>query len=226
MRGVTVAFDLDGTMVDTAPDLIAALDHLLGRLGLPPSDPAVAIPAVGHGARAMIDRAVHALGHRVDPADMDPLIEEFIAFYAQNIAVGSRPFPGLEGTLHALKGGGTRLAVCTNKREALARKLLDELSLSHFFDALAGGDTYPERKPDPAHLLNVIRAAGGDPSAAVMVGDSSADVGAARAAGVPVVLVDFGYADAALNADAVISHFAELPAAVAALTRGPARDAV
>ncbi|MBC8050472.1 MAG: phosphoglycolate phosphatase [Chitinophagales bacterium] len=217
MRGVTVVFDLDGTMVDTAPDLMAALDHLLVKLGLPPSDPEVVLPEVGHGARAMIDRAIHALGHKVDPADLDPMVEDFIAYYRDNIAVKSRPFPGFEIEIAWLAREGARLAVCTNKREDLARKLLTELKLDGYFHAVLGGDTLAMRKPHPGHLLATIEAANGNATNAVMVGDSAADIDAARAASVPSIAVDFGYSGepvSALKPDAIIHHFRELRAAV------------
>jgi phosphoglycolate phosphatase len=213
MRGVTVVFDLDGTMVDTAPDLIAALDHLFAKLGLPPSDPAVALPAVGHGARAIIDAAVNAIGYKIPPEGYDPLVEQFVAYYRENIAVKSRAFPGFEKAAQALITEGAVLAVCTNKREDLARKLLNELNLSRYFQAVVGGDTLAVRKPHPRHVLGAISAAGGDPARAVMVGDSAADVGAAKAAGVPVVAVQFGYSAEsaqALGADVVITHFDQL----------------
>lgn len=217
MRDLTVVFDLDGTMVDTAPDLISALDHLLGKLGLPPSDPEVALPEVGHGARAMIDKAIHALGHKVSPQDLDPMVEDFIAYYRDNIAVKSRPFPGFEDEARWLSAQGARLAVCTNKREELARKLLRELRLDGLFLSIVGGDSLAVRKPHPDHLLATIKAAGGDASRAVMVGDSAADVDAARAAGVPVIAVDFGYSGEpvkALKPDAIIHHFNELRGAL------------
>ncbi len=222
MRGVTVVFDLDGTMVDTAPDLIAALDHLLVKLGLPASDPEVALPAVGHGARVMIERAIHALGHKVAAEDLDPMVEDFIAYYRDNIAVKSRPFPGFEAEAQWLSAQGARLAVCTNKREELARKLLIELKFDGYFHSILGGDSLAVRKPHPGHLLGAIEAAAGDASRAAMVGDSAADVDAARAAGVPVIAVDFGYSGepvAALKPDVIIRHFNELRGALQTVFR-------
>jgi phosphoglycolate phosphatase len=144
----------------------------------------------------------------------------FLDYYARNIAVGSRPFEGTVAALNRFKNAGARLAVCTNKAEAMSRRLLDALNLSPLFSAIAGRDTFPVYKPHPDHLLGTIRLAGGDNARAVMVGDSRIDIATAKAAAVPVVAVSFGYTDTPvreLGPDEVIDHYEELEPAVAAL---------
>lgn len=223
MNGTTIVFDLDGTLIDTAPDLARAVNHVLAGLGHPPV-PAPSIRAeVSHGAKEMLRKAVKIAGATLTEADLDRLYQtELLTHYAGNIAVDSRPFPGLLAAVEALETVGARLAVCTNKWESLSRQLLSELGLAHRFSAIAGRDTFPVMKPHPDHLLGAIRLAGGDPSRAVMVGDSTTDVRAARAAGVPVIGVSFGYLDvpvADLGADRLIHHYDELLAALAAVTK-------
>lgn len=223
MNGTTIVFDLDGTLIDTAPDLARAVNHVLAGLGHPPV-PAPSIRAeVSHGAKEMLRKAVKIAGATLTEADLDRLYQtELLTHYAGNIAVDSRPFPGLLAAVEALETAGARLAVCTNKWESLSRQLLSELGLAHRFSAIAGRDTFPVMKPHPDHLLGAIRLAGGDPSRAVMVGDSTTDVRAARAAGVPVIGVSFGYLDvpvADLGADRLIHHYDELLAALAAVTK-------
>lgn len=212
-----VAFDLDGTLVDTAPDLLDALDHVLGAHKIPPVDREAARNMIGGGARALITRALGSEGISLADAEVDAMMKRFIAYYADNIAVGSRPFPGLLGALDRLSARGVSLAVCTNKLEHLARLLLDALELTPRFSVITGADTYARSKPDPLPLLSTIAAAGGAPARAVMVGDSITDVLTARATGVPVVAVSFGYTEtpaAELGADALIHHFDELEQAV------------
>jgi phosphoglycolate phosphatase len=216
----TIVFDLDGTLVDTAPDLINALNHVLDREGLSPLPLASARNMIGAGARKLIERGMEAEGRIVGPEEMNRLTADFIAHYADNIAVESRPFDGLEAALDILAGRGCRLAVCTNKLEWLSKRLLDELGLSTRFTAICGADTFGVAKPDPAILRQTILQAGGDIARAVMVGDAGTDVGAARRAGVPVIGCSFGYTDvpiAELKPDGLIDHMQELPAAVEAL---------
>jgi phosphoglycolate phosphatase len=213
MKDATVIFDLDGTMVDTAPDLIAAANHVLGRFGMAPVEARIVQPAVGLGAKAMILAAMTERGRPPDAETLDLMTRQFIEFYSDNIAVGSRIFPGLAEALALLRNEGARLGVCTNKREALALKLLAELGLDHAFDAIAGADTFSVRKPDAGHLLGTIAMAGGDPARAAMIGDTSIDAAAARNARLPFVAVSFGYGDRpaeALQPDAVIHSFADL----------------
>ena len=223
MRDLTVVFDLDGTLVETAPDLIRATNHVLALVGLEPVAPAEIRPSISFGARAMIVRALEIKTARLSQQEIDRLFEAFLDHYSANIAVESHAFPGLERALDQLSGDGARLAVCTNKREGMSRLLLDTLGLSKRFAAIAGRDTFPVYKPHPDHLTGAIGLAGGDPALAVMVGDSATDIRTARAAAIPVVGVTFGYTDTPieqLGADAVISHYDHLTEAVARIRPG------
>jgi len=217
MRAATIVFDLDGTLVDTAPDLVAALNHVFSREGIAPLAYEAARSMIGGGARRMIERGLSEHGVTAAPAELDRLYGAFIAHYAEHIADASQLFPGLTAALDRLAARGARFAVCTNKLEWLSVRLLEKLGLAGRFDAICGQDTFGLQKPDPAMLLRTIERAAGDPERTVMVGDSAADVSVARAAGVPVIAVDFGYEDvpiAQLKPDRIISHFEELPAAV------------
>ena len=216
----TIVFDLDGTLVDTAPDLIATLNAVLAREGYAAVAYAEARTMIGGGARHMLARALARQGVAVAPAELDRLFADFIPHYAAHIADRSRPFPGLEQALDRLAAHGARFAVCTNKLENLSVLLLQRLGLAGRFAAICGQDTFGIPKPDPELLRQTIARAGGEAGSAVMIGDSVPDVAIARAAGVPVIAVDFGYSDvpaARLAADRVISHFDELPDAVAVL---------
>ena len=224
MPAPTVVFDLDGTLIDTAPDLIDTLNVVLGRHDLAPVPFNESRAMIGAGVRPLLLRGLASKGIRLPPEQVDKLFAEFLEIYAAHIADQSRPFPGLEQALDALAAQGCRLAVCTNKLEWLSVKLLKELRLAQRFAAICGQDTFKMRKPDPDMLRLTIVRAGGDTGHAVMVGDSETDVTTARAAAVPVIAVDFGYTErpaAELGADRLISHFDALPAAVAALV--PAR---
>ena len=217
MHGWTLVFDLDGTLVDTAPDLAAATNHILERFDLPAVDEKEIRHFVGHGALAMIRGALAAHGRSVNEDDMADLFESFLAYYGANIAVKSRPYPGIIAQLDALSAQGARLAVCTNKIELHARMLLDALDMSRHFEALTGRDTLGACKPDPRHLTGTIDLARGDVWRAVMIGDSETDIATAKAASVPVVAVDFGYSVEPVTAfapDIIISHFDELPGAL------------
>lgn len=212
-----LVFDLDGTLVDTAPDLIDTLNVVFAREDMPPVPYEEARRLIGGGARAMIARGIEAEGRVVAPAKLEEMFADFIAHYSEHVADRSRPFPGLTGALDALQAEGYRFAVCTNKLEKLALSLLDALSLRSRFAAICGQDTFGIQKPDPEVLLRTIAAAGGQPQRAIMIGDSGTDIRTARAADVPVVAVDFGYTEqpiTELKPDGVISHFAELPTAV------------
>jgi phosphoglycolate phosphatase len=214
MTAPTVVFDLDGTLVDTAPDLIATLNTILAREGLPPVDLTAARNMVGGGARVMLERGLAAEGRALPAVEVDRLVKDFIAHYADHITDGSRPFQGVEAALDAFAGCGFRLAVCTNKFEWLSLRLLERLSLSRHFAAICGPDTFGVSKPDPRILLGTIERAGGQAQHSVMVGDSITDIATARAAGIPVVAVDFGYSEAPiarLDPDRVASRFADLP---------------
>jgi phosphoglycolate phosphatase len=218
--GRTVVFDLDGTLVDTAPDLIAALNFVLDREGMPPVPIHAARTMIGAGARRLIERGLELEGRAATPADITRLTADFIDYYAAHIADASRPFQGLEGALDQLEADGYRFAVCTNKLEWLSKRLLDQLGLSARFSAICGADTFGVSKPDPAILRQTIARAGGDLSTAIMVGDAGPDIGVARRAGIPVIGVEFGYTEvpiADLKPDRLIGHMRDLPAAVASL---------
>jgi phosphoglycolate phosphatase len=215
-----VVFDLDGTLVDTAPDLINALNFVLDREGLPAVPLHSARNMIGAGARKLIERGLELEGRNIGVADIDRLTADFIDYYAGHIADESRPFDGLESALDDLKARGYRFAVCTNKLEWLSKRLLDQLGLSSRFAAICGADTFGVSKPDPAILQQTIARAGGELSQAVMVGDAGPDIGVARRAGVPVIGVEFGYTDvpmADLKPDRLIGHMRDLPAAVESL---------
>lgn len=218
LAGAAVVFDLDGTLVDTAPDLVGTLNALLGQEGLEPLPLSDARPMIGRGARAMIERGFTAAGQTLDEARLSDLFERFIGHYREHIADASAPFPGVVEALDRLAGAGARLAVCTNKRTDLSVLLLQRLALADRFAAVIGADAAPAAKPDPRHLLAAVEAAGGTPSRMVMVGDSASDAGAARAAGAGLVLVSFGYTETPahqLGADILIDHFDALyPACV------------
>ena len=214
---LTIVFDLDGTLIDTAPDLIDTLNAVFTLEGLPAVPYQTARPLIGGGARTLIERALVAKGRAGAAADVDRLYGKFVAHYAEHIADRSRPFPELEATLDRLSEEGHRLAVCTNKLESLSKRLLHALELAARFAAICGQDTFGVQKPDPEIFRRTVLSAGGEPARAIMVGDSATDIRTARAAEVPIVAVDFGYTDvpiATLRPDRVISSFAQLPAAI------------
>jgi phosphoglycolate phosphatase len=203
-------FDLDGTLADTAPDLTAALNHAMGELGRPPIPAKDVRHMVGHGARALLGNGLKATGDV-----SDTLIEQgypiFLSYYEAHIADGTRPFDGVETAMAALQAQGVKLAVCTNKLEGLARKLIAALGWQGRFVAIVGGDTLPQRKPDPAPVYAAIAQAGG--GRAVFIGDSISDTDAARAAGIPCVAVTFGFSDRTpeqLGATLLIDHYDDL----------------
>ena len=215
-----IVFDLDGTLVDTAPDLINALNFVLDREGLPPVPLASARNMIGAGARKLIERGLELEGRPASVEDVTRLTSDFIDHYAAHIADVSRPFEGVESALDDLQSIGYRFAVCTNKLEWLSRLLLDQLGLSSRFSAICGADTFGVSKPDPSILKQTIARAGGQLSSTIMVGDAGPDIGVARRAGIPVIGVEFGYTEipiADLKPDRVINHMRELPAAVRSL---------
>ena len=220
LAGAVVAFDLDGTLVDSAPDLIGSLNVVLHEKGLPTLSLQQARPMVGRGARAMIEQGFAAAGEPLDPEESPTLVRRFIAVYRDRIALESRPFEGVEAALTDLAGAGAKLCVCTNKFTDLSVALLDALDLSRYFAAVIGPDLAPAPKPDARHLIAAVEAAGGSAQRAIMVGDSASDVGAARAAEVPSIVVSFGYteiAPAELGGDWLIDRFADLPPLAARL---------
>ncbi len=212
-----VVFDLDGTLADTIPDVAPSLNHALASLGRAPIPLDEVRDLVGHGSRDLVRRGLERSGPASD-ALIDEGLELFTRYYLDNICVHTKAYDGAADVLDRLGAQGVRLAVCTNKLEAPTRSLLDALGWTSHFSAIVGGDTLPQRKPDPEHLRETIRRAGG--GRAVMVGDSIVDVATARAASVPVVAVGFGYADRpveALGADFVIDDYAELAEALTKL---------
>ncbi len=218
-----IIFDLDGTLVETAPDLISALNYVLAREGLAPVPLHKARNMIGAGARKLIERGLEVEGRQMTPDEVSRLTDDFVAFYADHIADESRPFPGLLDALDDLAAQGHLLAVCTNKIEWLSKLLLDKLGMSNRFAAICGADTFGVSKPDPTILRQTIAKAGGDIARAIMVGDAGPDVGVARRAGIPVVGVTFGYTDvpiAELKPDRVITHMSQLTAAIAELMPG------
>jgi len=226
MAAPVLVFDLDGTLVDSAPDLIDTLNLIMSRIGVEPLPFAEGRALIGGGAKLLIERALARRHTTTRQSEIDELFEAFIAHYGEHIADRSRPFPGLETALDRLAADGFRLAVCTNKLEWLARRLLDALDLTPRFAFICGQDTFATRKPDPQVLRLTVDKAGGGVEGAIMVGDSITDIRTAQAAGVPVIAVDFGYTDipvSELGADRVISHFAELRDAVSLLRNKPGK---
>lgn len=213
-------FDLDGTLAETAGDLIGTLNVLLTREGLAELPVAEARDLIGAGAKALIRRGFDAAGKELTPGRHEELFLAFLDHYGAHLCEKSHLYPGLVEALDRLEADGFRLAVCTNKVEPHAVRLLDLLGIGDRFAAICGRETFPFFKPDPRHITHTIERAGGDPARAVMVGDSRADIDAAKAAGIPVVGVTFGYTDTPvgeLGADRVISHYSELAGAVEAL---------
>jgi len=212
-----VVFDLDGTLLDTAPDLTAALNHSLTELGYPTVPEASVRDMIGHGARALLKKGLAAHGAH-DEALVDKGFPIFIDHYRAHIADGSRPFPGLEAALDRLTAEGVALAICTNKMESLSRQLIDTIGWQSRFAALIGGDTLPVRKPDPAPLFEAVARSGG--GRAAFVGDSITDTLTGQNAKIPTVAVTFGFSDRPhdqLGADRLIDHYDELVGALEAL---------
>jgi phosphoglycolate phosphatase len=225
LMGATVVFDLDGTLVETAPDLVAALNVLLDQEGIARLPYESARNLIGKGAKALIAQGFAAAGAPIEEPRLTTLFDRFIVYYRAHIADASQPFPGLIEALDQLAGAGAILSVCTNKRTELSVALLETLGLAGRFASIIGADSAPAAKPDPRHLLMAVESAGGTSSRAVMVGDSASDAGAAKSAGIPLVLVSFGYTDVPaedLGADILIDHFDELPGACAQLLPVPA----
>jgi phosphoglycolate phosphatase len=218
LTDATIVFDLDGTLVDTAPDLAAAANHALGLVGLEPLAVGQLQPFIGHGSKAMIDAGLRIHDKSLSDGELTQLHDQFLRFYAENVAVASRPFEGIPELLDELADGGARLAVCTNKVERLSRLLLGTLGLDRRFAAIAGRDTFEMFKPAPGHLTGTIEKAGGRADRAVMVGDSEVDIATAAAAGVPSIFVTFGYTARPvheLKSGAVIGHYREFMPALA-----------
>jgi phosphoglycolate phosphatase len=213
LADATIVFDLDGTLVDTAPDLVRALNRTLDLEGLAPMRLDTVRTLVGRGARALIERAAAHSGVSFAADRLEQLTGQFLQFYRADIARESQPFPDAIAALDALAGLGARLSICTNKRTDLSVQLLDALGLTERFSAIVGADAVADRKPHPDHYRAAVARAGGTVRRSLMVGDTIADVAAARAAGAPVIAVAFGYSDidaGALGADVLLRQFLDL----------------
>lgn len=210
----TILFDLDGTLVDSAPDLADALDALLSERGHAPVGLDHTRRLIGHGIADLVGKALAAKGETPDAAALATAVKRFLHHYTPNLSRRSLPYPHTVSTLTELAGSGWRLAVCTNKLESSARRLLSDHGLLPFFDLVAGPDTFGVAKPDPAHLLHCLPLGG----PAIMIGDSEPDIRAAKAAGLPVIAVAWGYAKrplAEFAPDAIAHSMRQIPALVA-----------
>lgn len=220
MARLTIAFDLDGTLIDTAPDLVSTLNLIFSKIDISPVCYREARRMVGGGVRPLIERGLASKGLSVAPRDVEAIYAQFLEHYAVHIADASRPFPGVVAALDRLRADGATLAVCTNKLEWLSVRLLDEVGLSSRFAAVCGQDTFGVAKPNPEILRKTVQRAGGDIARTIMIGDSRTDIDLARAAGAPVIAVEFGYTETPvreLGPDRVIAHFDELADAIADL---------
>lgn len=212
-----LVFDLDGTLVSSMEDLAATLNAVLVHAGYQAIKPDSVRTMVGQGAKVLLQRGLSANGVTWTDEQLVPLYQHFLDHYETHLAVHTRPFPGVTEALEDFKAQGWRLAVCTNKVERLTVPLLEQLDLDKYFDAIVGGDTFAVPKPRAEPVLGAIERSGGTPCGSIMIGDSKTDIDAARAAGVPVIAVDFGYTPipvTELGPDKVISHFNELSAAI------------
>jgi phosphoglycolate phosphatase len=224
-RPPIAVFDLDGTLADTVHDLIDTLNVVMDREGLPHLPLAEGRELIGAGARALIERGLAAVDREVTPAHLDDMHRFFLAHYSEHLCVRTRLFPGVAQALDQLEAAGFRLAICTNKYEGLSVALLEGLGVAHRFAAICGRDSFPHCKPDPRHLTMTIDRADGDRGRAVMIGDSMTDIATAKAAGIPVVALSFGYSDtpvADLDPDRLIDHYDQLFEAVTNLLKAAA----
>jgi len=222
MSRFLLVFDLDGTLVDSAPDLHAALNQMLRERGRPALSLLQVKRMIGDGVPALVARALAASG--ADPADATGALPRFLELYEPNATRLSRPYPKVLETLTSLRQRGYRTSICTNKPQRATIAVVEGLGLGELFDGIAGGDRFLVKKPDPGHLLGLIGELGGRTEASAMIGDSENDAAVARAAGVPLVLMRYGYArvdPASLAADALLDHFSELPRALARLELMP-----
>ena len=220
MTSPTLVLDLDGTLADTTRDLIPVLNRITKAYDLDPIAFGDVGHVVGHGAKAMIEKAFALQSRELSGEMLEELFANFLVDYEENICVDTVLFDGVVDALSAFEQDGWKLAVCTNKLESLAIKLLKELEIFDCFAAITGGDTFSMRKPDPAHIIKTIEMAGGRPDAAIMVGDSITDINGAKSGNIPVIAVNFGYTDTPveeLSPDRIISHYRELKQAVVGL---------
>ena len=216
-----VLFDLDGTLVDTAPDILDHLNDMLAELGRPALQLGDVRPMIGDGVRQLMIRGLDASGGVPDDLDIDALFHRYLQRYTAEPARSSRPYPGMVKALETLSQVGMHLGVCTNKPQLPTDRLLAELDLGARFGAVIGGDALPVKKPDPAHLFAVLERLDVAPGRAALIGDSVTDLKTARAADVPCVLVSFGYTVIPardLGADEVIDHARDLIPALASLS--------
>lgn len=222
MSGFLLIFDLDGTLVDSVPDLTGSLNEMLREHGYAPLTPAEVKPMVGDGVATLVARGFIARGGTaVEAAAAMP---RYIAHYEANATRNTRPYPGVADTLARLREEGYRTAICTNKLQRASEIMVQKLGLAPYFDAIAGGDRFAVRKPDAGHIYGLIDELGGARARAVMIGDSENDAAAGRAAGLRVLVMRYGYARGgadSLGADRVLDDFAELPAALADLGLTP-----
>lgn len=208
-----IVFDLDGTLIDTAPDLLDSLNHSLAVGGIPPVAAEGFNAFVSLGGLVMIEKAFAAHNKPLTEEVKRTFFRTFIDHYSAGIPGKSIPYPGVVQALDRFAGAGYIFAICTNKHFSTAASLIGALGLAPRFAAVTGQDTFSFRKPDPRHLLETIALARGDPSRALMIGDSRTDIDTAKAAGIPVVAVDFGYTDRHVREfepSAVISHYDSL----------------
>lgn len=208
-----IIFDLDGTLIDTAPGLANSMNVLLQRRGRGNLSLEALRPHISHGAKAIITHAMSVTGEAASEAQIEQMFDEFLTHYRRHMAEASLPYPGLTDCLDQLKAQGHILGICTNRFEASAHELLSALGLQDYFDSVTGQDSYGVGKPDPRPVLETLKCLGGQVGNAVFIGDSEIDVAAAKAAGLPVIVTSFGYGEIPvqqMNADAVIGHFDEL----------------
>ena len=196
-QNLTILFDLDGTIVNTAPDLMAAHNHVMKKFGYEEKKMADIKSLAGKGAWVMMQRSFKK--EITDKKIKKEMTEEFLNYYAKNIDKYSAPIPGLTKFLDWAKNKNISLAVCTNKQEKLAVDLLKKLKLETYFDFIAGSDTFDFNKPDPRHLTSVVEIIGGNLKKTIMVGDSEVDANAAENAKLPFILVEDGYTEKATN---------------------------
>ncbi len=213
MTSPLVIFDLDGTLIDTAPDLIDSLNYTIEAVGLAPVTFDDLTHLVGQGVKVMIQRAFELRQSPLDEATAAKLFDRYMDHYQANMPGKSLPYPGVLGCLDRLEAAGMRFAICTNKGSQLATLLMDKLDLSRRFAVMTCGDSFAFRKPDGRHILNTVELAGGDPASTIMIGDSVNDILAAQNANIPSVAVTFGYSDVAvdqLGPDAIIDGYDDL----------------
>ncbi len=216
-EGSLIVFDLDGTLVDSAWDLISTLNKVITKQGLPPISRDCVGHIVGQGAMKMLEKAYNHFGKELDNTLQEALLKEFLAIYEIHLADETQPFEGIRDLLNKLKKKGWLLAVCTNKYEKISKKLLKILELDHYFEAICGSDTFSVRKPDPQHLLGTVEKAGGKREHTIMIGDSKTDIDTAKAANIPIIAVTFGYTDvdvSSLNPTKTVEHSNEIYAEI------------